>query len=198
MLGSRVTDAVEFFRQREEYKHALSLVRHRSPDAQRWRNAVSRMSFAASTLSGNSRTHVEEPLREVVIDLEDGGLRRELVLDARRVRVDLDRGEILSPKSYGDVRRSAFLTGVDLDLVRKHVTLVDDFFAPVDVAGVVVVGRSLAEAYQRRAQRLVAMLPNFSTVGQLDARQRGTVEQANRDSTDAARWGAFSRSLLDG
>jgi hypothetical protein len=197
MLGSRVTDAVEFFRQREEYRHALKLVRHRTPDPRRWRHAVGRMSFAVASLAGRVRNHVEEPLREVVMDLDDGALRREVVLDARRLHVDLDRGEVLAPKTFGDLRRAAFLTNVDIDLIRPHVPLVDDFFAPIDVAGVVVVGRSMAEAYQRRSHRLMLELPTFEQLGSLTPRQRGSAEQANRDSTAAARWGAFSRSLLD-
>ena len=197
MLGSRVTDAVEFFRQREEYRHALNLVRTRTPDPRRWRHAVGRMSYAVASLAGRSRHHVEEPLREVVLDLGDGALRREVVLDARRLHVDLDRGEVLAQKTYGDLRRVAFLTGVEVDLIRPHVPLVDDFFAPIDVAGVVVVGRSMAEAYQRRSHRLMLTLPSDTGLSGLTTRERGTAEQANRDSTAAARWGAFARALLD-
>lgn len=196
MIGSRVTDAVEFFRQREEYRHALRLVRERSPDARRWRSAMGRMSFAAASLRGRDRMRVEEPLREVVVDVADRGLRTELVLDARRMKLDLDRGELLAPKTFGDLRRAAFLTSVDLDIVRGHLALPDDFFAPVDVAGVVVVSRCMSEAYERRAERLSLDLPGDED-SVLSARQLGLRSQVERDRGEQRRWSALARVLLD-
>lgn len=196
MLGARVTDAVEFFRQREEYRHALSLVRRRAPDPLRWRNAVGRMSYATASLTGRSRVLVEEPLREVVLDLDDRALCREVVLDARRLHVDLDRGEVLPSRTFGELRRASFLIGIDIDQIRPHVQLSDDFQAPIDVAGVVVVGRTMAEAYQRRSHRLAQSIPDFQSLAQLTPRQRGTAEQANRDAMEAARWAALSHTLL--
>lgn len=196
MIGARITDAVEFFRQREEYRNALRVVRDRAPEARRWRAAVQRVSGAAAGLRGRERQGVEEPLREVVFDLGDRQLRTEVVLDARRFHLDLDRGEILSPRTYGDLRRAAFLASVDLDSIRRHVALTDDFFAPVDVAGVVVVARSMADAFGARARRLSLDL----SVDELRAptpRELGLVAQVERDRLDQRRWSALASSLLD-
>lgn len=159
MLGFRVTDAVEYYQQRGEERLAVRVVRTRDPDKFRWKGALSSLSRSIASLRGSDRNRVEEPVREIVLDVEDTILRRECVLDARRYRVDLDRGEILEQRSMGDLRRTAFLAGVDLDLVRPHVALPEDFGAMVDVAGVVLVGRAYATQYRARAQQLALALP---------------------------------------
>lgn len=195
MIGERVTDAVEFFRQREEYRNALRMVRDRSPDGRRWRAAVQRVSGTAAGLRGRERVGLEEPLREVVLDLGDLRLRTEVVLDARRMRLDLDRGEILTPRTFGDLRRAAFLASVDLEQVRRHVDVSDDFFAPVDVAGVVVVARSMSEAFASRAKRLVLELP-VDDERALTVRELGVRDQVERDRMDQRRWSALASTLL--
>lgn len=198
MSGTRITDAVEFFRQREEHREAVRLVRGRAPDARRWKQAVAKMSGTVATLRGRERVMIDEPLRERVLDLDDRGLRAEVVLDARRARVDWDRGEVLAPKSVGDLRRTAFLTGLDLGMVASHVAVSDDFFAPIDVAGCVVVGRSYAEAFHRRAQRLALEIPLVDDPSELSVREQGIAAQVARDDRDCARWRAFAKALLDG
>src|SRR5687768_14269646 len=93
--GSRVTDAVDYWQRRAELKPAVHIVRTRVPERFRWRKAVANIAQGLSPLRGRDRMRLEEPVRELVIDLEDTALRREVVLDARRVGVDLDRGEVL-------------------------------------------------------------------------------------------------------
>ena len=198
MSGSRVTDAVEFFRQREEHRQAVRLVRARSPETRRWRLAVSKLSATVSSLRGRERSFVDEPLREMVVDLEDRALRAEVVLDARRANVDWDRGEITAPKTMGDLRRATFLAGIELALLRPHVTVPEDSFAPTDAAGVIVTGRAFALAYHRRAQRLVLELPLVDDSSRLSIRQQGIAAQVARDDRDAKRWNALSKAMLDG
>src|SRR5687768_3181257 len=101
--GSRVTDAVEYWRRRGELKGAVSIVRKRLPEHFRWRRAVNVVSQAAGALVGRERMRIEEPVREIVLDLPDEVLRREVVIDARRFGVDLDRGEVLRPRTVGEI-----------------------------------------------------------------------------------------------
>lgn len=196
MLGYRVTDAVEYYQQRGEDRLAVRAVRMRDPDKFRWKGALSSLSRTIGALRGSDRSRVEEPVREIVLDVEDAILRRECVLDARRYRVDLDRGEILAPRTLGDLRRTTFLAGVDLDLVRPHVALPEDFGAPVDVAGVVLVGRAYATQYRARAQRLMLALPPEDAKRAWTAKHHAIAEQAEADVEDAKRWTAVAKSLL--
>jgi len=198
MSGTRVTDAVEFFRQREEHREAVRLVRNRAPEARRWRAAVARMSGTLGRLGGRERSMIDASLREVVLDLGDRALRVEVVLDARRAHVDWDRGEVLAPKTVGDVRRTAFLANIDLSMLKSHVTISDDFFAPVDVAGLAVVGRAYSDAFRRRAHRLALELPIIDESARLTVRERGIAAQVGRDDCDATRWSAFAKSMLAG
>lgn len=196
MLGYRVTDAVEYYQQRGEERLAVRAVRKRDPDKFRWKGAVSSLSRAISALRGSERHRIEEPVREIVLDVTDAVLKRECVLDARRYRVDLDRGEILTQRTMGDVRRTAFLTGVDLDLVRPHVTLPEDFGEPVDVAGIVLVGRAYAERYRDRAQRLFLALPGEEARDRFTDRHHAIAEQAESDALESKKWAAVAKALL--
>ena len=138
---------------------------------------------------------VEEPVREIVLELDDGPLQREVVLDARRHGLDLDRGEILPMRTGFDLRRFGFLTAIDLNLVRKYFPIPEDASAPVDTGAVTLVGRALANAYMRRAQRAWLELPDPDGPAiRTDAHHRAG-RQAELDSHMAQRWGAFSRAL---
>src|SRR4051812_47253861 len=87
----------------------------------RWRAAGGALTLDAGRMLGGDRMRIEEPIRELVLDLGDGILQREVVLDARLHRVDLDRGEILPRWSFGDLRRLSFLARTDLDLLARYV-----------------------------------------------------------------------------
>ena len=153
-VRARVTDAVVFETRRGENKRAMRVVRARRPDRLRWRSAVSVVSAGTGKLRGMDRVRIEEPVREMVLDLDDSVLQREVVLDARRYDVDLDRGEVLPFHSMGDLRRFAFLVGADVGTIMRYVDLPEDFGAPVDTAGCVLVARAMANHHRRRAQRL--------------------------------------------
>lgn len=195
--GSRVTDAVDYFKRRGELRGAVRLVRLREPERFRWRLAVGALTATAGRLRGHDRMRVEEPIREMVVEgIEDGELRREIVLDARRRGVDLDRGEVLPHRSVGDLRRASFLTGTDLSLIHRYVPLADDFFAPVDTGGVVIVGRAIASVYRKRAQQLWLRLPDPDGPQPYRLHERFMAERADRESHLAERWGAFARSVV--
>jgi hypothetical protein len=196
--GSRITDAVEYWRRRGELKSAVSVVRKRRPEHFRWRRAVGAVSQGVGTLRGRDRMRVEEPIRELVLDLGDDGLRREVVIDARRWGVDLDRGEVLSRRTLGDVQRVAFLSGIELGRVARHVALPGDHEATVDAAGVVVVGRAIAEQHKLRAHRLLLDVPDDEGPEPLRLHHRIMVERAARDRADSQRWFAFARAVLEG
>src|SRR4051812_9048594 len=99
MSGARVTDEVIYWRMRGELRRAVRVVRVRKPERLRWRAALATVTEAAAPLRGFDRMVVEEPVREIVLDLDDRILRREAVLDARQHGVDLDRGEVLPVRS---------------------------------------------------------------------------------------------------
>jgi hypothetical protein len=198
MLGvrARVTDAVAFEARRGENKRAMRVVRARRPDRLRWRSAVSVVSAGAGRLRGLDRLRIEEPVREMVLDLGDDILKREVVLDARRYDLDLDRGEVLPFHSMGDLRRYAFLVGADMRTIGRYVDLPEDFGAPVDTAGCVLVGRAMANHHRRRAQRLWLELPDPDGPRQRMRHEEMMAERARRDAETARRWDALSKRLL--
>ncbi len=198
MLGvrARVTDAVAFEARRGENKRAMRVVRARRPDRLRWRSAVSVVNAGAGRLRGLDRLRIEEPVREMVLDLSDDVLQREVVLDARRYDVDLDRGEVLPFHSMGDLRRYAFLVGADIRTIMRYVDLPEDFGAPIDTAGCVLVGRAMANHHRRRAQRLWLELPDPDAPRQRMRHEEMMADRAKRDAETARRWDAFARRLL--
>lgn len=194
--GMRVTDAVTFYRHRGEWRGSLHVVRMRRPDKLRWRAAVSSVTGVAATLHGKERMRVEEPVREIVLDLPDRELRREVVLDARRWGIDIDRGEIMPNLALGDLRRLSYLTSTDLSLVDRYVKLPDDFFAPIDTAGVAVVSRALATHFRDRASRVANALRKVGDFDHLTPQQRFLFEKAQNDADLGRRWGALSKALV--
>jgi hypothetical protein len=196
MYGSRVTDEVSFYGNRGEQKGAVRAVRIRPPDPQRWRSAVSFLTKHAGILWGLERMRIEEPVREVVLDLSELVLKREVVLDARRNNVDLDRGELLPRHRMGDLRRMAFLVGTDVGQIARYVRLPEDFGAPIDTAAVAIVSRAYGDMHRRRAHKLFLDLPRIEEAGQLPPKLRPVHARARRDAELAKRWTALSRALL--
>jgi hypothetical protein len=194
--GSRVTDAVDYWQRRAELKPAVHIVRTRVPERFRWRKAVANIAQGLSPLRGRDRMRLEEPVRELVIDLEDTALRREVVLDARRVGVDLDRGEVLVHRSLADVDRLARAAGADLERVRKHIRLPSDEKAPVDTAAIVVVGRALGDYYRTKAQRLLLQVPDADGPEPQRLHHRIMAERADLDRAESLRWLEFARLVL--
>lgn len=195
--GVRVTDEVSFWRKRGDLRRAVRVVRDRTPERMRWRAAVSSVAEVTGTLTGNERGRVEEPVREVVLDLADSILRREVVIDARRFGVDLDRFEILPVRTRWDLTRTAYLTGVEPQLIERYLSLPADFGQPIDIAGVAVISRALAATHKRRADKLVERL------GQTNGRQLAKHEQIMLERSDqerdrARRWAALCKTLLEG
>jgi hypothetical protein len=194
--GSRITDAVDYWRRREDLKLAVNVVRNREPERFRWRKAVANLNSAVGPLRGRDRMRLEEPVREIVFDLGDAELQREVVLDARKVGVDLDRGEVLVRRTLSDVSRFAELAGTDLGRVGRHIRLPNDPLAPVDTAAVVVVGRALGDYYRTKAQRLLLSVPDADGPEPLRLHQRILVERAELDRAESLRWREFARLAL--
>jgi hypothetical protein len=195
--GSRVTDAVEYWQRRGELKGALTIVRARNPERFRWRRAVGIVSQGVGSLRGRDRMRIEEPIREVILDLPDEVLRREVVIDARRHGVDLDRGEVLPHRTFATLQRIAATTGADLTRIARHVRLPSDLGAPIDVAAVIVVGRALGDEYRTRAQRLLLQVPDEDGPERLRLHHRIMIERAAQDRGDSQRWFTFSRAMLE-
>jgi hypothetical protein len=139
----------------------------------------------------------EEPVRELILDLDDRILRRETVLDARQHGVDLDRGEVLPIRTRWDLRRTAFLAGVDHELVGRYLQLPDDYGMPIDTAGVVVVARGLSNLHKKRSKHLVERVGTTDATA-LAGHERMMLERAQYERDLARRWAALSKTLLRG
>src|ERR1700712_4874592 len=150
--GARITDAVAHFRNRGNFRSAVKLVRAKEPERLRWRAAVSGLTLDAGRMRGGDRMRIEEPVRELVLNLSDLILQREVVLDARLHRVDLDRGEILPRWTFGELRRMAYLANTELDLLGRYVPLPGEYDSAIDTAAVVLAGRAFANTFRQRAE----------------------------------------------
>lgn len=193
--GARITDAVGHLRGRGNIKGAVKLVRVRTPERLRWRSAVGSLTAEAGQLQGVNRMRVEEPIRELVLDLSDPFLRREVVLDARLHRVDLDRGEILPRWTVGDLRRLSYLARTDLTHIKRYVPVSDQFDAPIDTSAVVLVGRAYARQHRKRAQDLWLQIPDADGPEPQRLHHRYMAERAERDAELSKRWLALSKAL---
>lgn len=193
--GARITDAVAHFRSRGNLKNAVRLVRTRQPERLRWRAAVGALTLDAGRMIGGERMRVEEPIRELVLDLGDDLLQREVVLDARLHRVDLDRGEILPRWSFGDLRRLCFLARTDIDLLARYVRLPEAFDTPIDTAAVVLAGRAFSNMFRQRAQRLWLAVPDQDGPEPKMKHHNYMLERADQDAERSRRWGALAKTL---
>lgn len=195
--GARITDAVSHFRSRGNLKSAVKLVRTRVPERHRWRAAVSALTLDAGRMAGGDRMRVEEPIRELVLDLNDDLLQREVVLDARLHKVDLDRGEILPRWSLGDLRRLSFLARTDMDLLVRYVRLPQHFEEVIDTAAVVLAGRAFSHMFRQRAQRLWLSVPDQDGPEPLMKHHDYILQRADQDAERSRRWGALSKTLTN-
>src|ERR1700712_4588435 len=190
--GARITDAVAHFRSRGNFRSAVKLVRAKEPERLRWRAAVSGLTLDAGRMRGGDRMRIEEP----VLAMNDLILQREVVLDARLHRVDLDRGEILPRWTFGDLRRLSFLAQTDLTLLQRYVTLPGAYDAPIDTAAVVLAGRSFANVFRTRAQRLWLNVPD-QDLGPTLEHHRLMLIRADQEVEQSRRWGALAKTLGD-
>ena len=195
--GARVTDEIEFFRRKGQLQQTVRVIRSRVPERLRWRAGVAAVTQIAGGLRGRERMRIEEPIREILLDLEDRLLRRETVLDARRVGVDLDRGEVLPQLTRWDLRRNAFITGVDHMALAPYMHLPEEYSAPIDTAAAVLISRALSDAHKKRADRLVARLPSALDAA-LARHEQYMLERSARDKDQASRWASLARVLVDG
>jgi hypothetical protein len=175
----------------------VRVIRKRPPERLRWRTALSTASQIASALQGRERMQIEEPIRELLLDLHDRILRRESALDARRFGVDLDRGEILPKHNLWDLKRTAFITRVDLEQLARYVKFPGDFSKPIDTAAVVLVGRALAELHRKRAQKLYLRVQEGRGTS-LMLHEQLMLERADYDTEIARRWSALSKTMVQG
>lgn len=196
-LGARVTDEIEFYRRKGQLQQTVRVIRTRVPERLRWRAGVAAVTQIAGGLRGRERMRIEEPIREIVLDLEDRMLRRESVLDARRSGVDLDRGEILPQLTRWDLRRNAFLTGVDHLALAPYMHLPEEYSAPIDTAAAILISRALADAHKTRAERLMSRLPGQRDVV-LARHEQYMLERSERDKDMARRWMALAKVMVDG
>lgn len=194
--GARVTDVVNYHARRGELRGAVRVVRQRPAERFRWRSAVAGVNKVASGLRGLDRMRVEEPIREIVLELPDASLRREVVLDARRVGVDLDRGELLPRHTLSELRRLSTLHEVELSHLARYTKLPRDLAAPIDTAACVVVGRTLAEHHRQKAHRLWLDVPDPDGPEPLRMHHRYMLERAERSRREAERWAELAKALL--
>ncbi|QQR91805.1 MAG: hypothetical protein IPJ88_08925 [Myxococcales bacterium] len=189
--GGRVTDIVGLYRYRGQYPAAVRAVRSRAPEQRRWRWAVAGITESAGALLGKQRRFVVEPVREMVLDMQDDSLRSQVVLDAWQRGVDLDRGEVLPEHNTWDLRRKAFLKNLYLESLEPWIHLPKDGFAPVTLAPVILAAKDRAQLDRSHAARLTAFLDDEeSGRGEVRSRVANYLENARR-------WDEFSVSLCN-
>jgi len=193
--GARITDAVGHFRTRGNWKSAVKLIRGRKPERLRWRAAVGALTADAGRMQGGDRMRVEEPIRELVLDLGDPFLQREIILDARLHRVDLDRGEILPRWTVADLRRLAHIARADVSLLQRYVSLPSEFSAPIDTAAVVLAGRAFSNMFRQRAQKLWLGVPDQEGPEPVMLHHRYMLQRAEQDAETSRRWAALAKTL---
>lgn len=196
--GARITDVVSFHARRGELRGAVRVVRQRPAERFRWRMAVQGVNQVAGALRGIDRMRVEEPVRELVLDLSDPSLRREVVLDARKVGVDLDRGELLPRHTLVDLSRLSLVHQVELNHLARYAKLPRDPSAPIDTAACVVVGRALAEHHRKKAHRLWLSVPDPDGPEALMQHHRFMLDRAERERVEGERWAELAKALLGG
>lgn len=194
--SGRITDVVSGHTRRGELRGAVYVVRQRPAERFRWRSAVAGLTKATGSLRGRDRMRVEEPVRELVLDLSDASLQREVVLDARKAGVDLDRGEVLPRHTLLALQELASAHTLDLGHIARYTKLPDDPGALVDTAACVVVGRALVEHHRTKAHRLWLSVPDEDGPEPLRAHHRFMLERASRDRAEAERWAALTKALL--
>lgn len=195
--GARITDAVTHLASRGNLRSAVRLVRTREPERLRWRAAVSTLTREAGHMRGGDRMRVEEPIRELVLNMGDIFLQREVVLDARLHRVDLDRGEILPRWTLGDLHRLAFLARTDLSLLERYVALPGSYDELIDTAAVVLAGRAFSNVFKQRAHRLWLSVPDQDMPGTQVEQHRFVLARADQEVEQSRRWGALAKTLAD-
>ena len=198
IAGGRVTDKVEYYRSRRELRNLVRTVTHQPPERLRWRTATSVVTSIAGNLQGLERMRIEEPVRELILDIDDYILRREVTLDARRNGVDLDRGEVLPRHTMWDLTRTAYLSGVDLEALARHVRLPGDYFKRIDTAGVVLVSRALSTLHGNRAQKLLMRVNNRKEKRPMMRYEQMMLDRASYDTELARRWAALARTMVKG
>ncbi len=176
----------------------MRIVRKRTPERFRWRKAVAGVNSIAGKLRGIERLRVEEPVREIVLDLHDQDLQREVVLDARKVGVDLDRGEILPHATLADLRRLSYLSGVDVRRIGRYTKLPEGFGDVIDTAACVVIGRTLSEYHRKRAHNLWLRVPDPDGPQTLRKHHRMMLHRAEQERAESERWAAMSKALIGG
>jgi hypothetical protein len=141
---------------------------------------------------------IEEPIREVVLDVDDFQLKRQIILDARRNNVDFDRGEVLPFRSVGDLRRYSFLTNVPLDRVQRHVRMdPTSFFERVDTAAVAIVGRHYEIVHRKKAHELWLEIPDPDGPEEQELHHHIMADRAEREAKTADSWAAFTKAVLE-
>jgi hypothetical protein len=194
--GSRITDAVDYFQRHERLPGAVSIIRTRTPERFRWRRAVRNVTRVATHLRGLDRMRIEEPIREVVLDLPQPHLRGHVVLDACQVGMDLDRGEIFGIRSEGEIRRLAFLTGVDWSLIQQRLSFHQQWDAAVQAVRVGLLGRHMARAHHARARDFSRQVPDQPMEEDDWFLASYAQQQAQHHEDQARRWEALVHSLM--
>jgi len=96
-----------------------------------------------------------------------------------------------------DLTRTAYLTGVEPDLIERYLPLPADFGRPIDLAGVAVISRALAATHKQRADKLVERVGG-GPARALAKHEQIMLERADHERDRARRWAALSKTILEG
>lgn len=193
---TRVSDDAAILVQRMDFPRALNVLQRRAPDHRRWRWAFRRVTSGVNVRLDQSRKRwMQSGLDEIVSNVEDRWLQRELAIDYRTgLGVDTELS-VLPRYTARDLWRIAEQYGLPMEYL-AHVTELPRFIdAPIDTTRVVIDCRRTAEAHRDEARNLLAGIAPTETVPLADQLQRIAAD-AQRDAE--ARWRALGQRLAHG
>ncbi|MBI5513251.1 MAG: hypothetical protein HY909_05745 [Deltaproteobacteria bacterium] len=198
---TRVSDEAAILCRRKDFPRAVNVLQRRRSERRRWRHAFRLVTVLGDrALDGARRSWMEGALREVVAQVADTQLQRELVVEARAAQVRFDLGAVLP----GWTGRSLWRLADSLEIPMQYVALVTSLPAaltvPLDTAQVVLDFRRTAEAHRVVAAQLGATLPPWAQFqeakGALDPALKQRLNTVRAQHEASRRWRAFAGRLL--
>lgn len=198
---TRISDDAAILCRRRDFPRAVNILQRRDPDRRRWRQAFRSLAVAGDRgLEGTRRRWFEGAIQELVLGVTDGGLRRELALDAVEYDTSWDFAEALPCWSARDLWNLAESVQLPMSYLAQVTTLPRSIRETIHTARVVVDCRRTAEAHRTLALELSQSLSPTAMIdevrGSADAVTLTTLGNVRSQQDAARRWRELAHRLL--
>jgi hypothetical protein len=198
---TRVSDEAAILCRRRDFPRAVNVLQRRAAERRRWRHAFRLVTVLGDrALDGSRRVWMEGALRDVVAQVRDLRLQRELVVEARAAQVRFDLGAPLPAWTARTLWHLADTLEIPMQYITRVTALPPTLQAPVDTAQVVVDFRRTAEAHRALAAQLGATLPPWALFqeakGALDPALQQRLNTVRVQHEASRRWRDFAGRLL--